>query len=185
MIAAVFLALLGGCASSAPLVDHTRDPRLARIHAALEDVVRTCKSRQDEDWYSGWMGNAWVNFRKGPARGLCYHWQSAVYDGVLPTVHALGWEAGGLMVHTDSYIEHHVVLVFDPSKIQADKILEAPPPRPVYVLDAWRRGEPDMFKLDDWLARDEDLARTAVLETPTPYNELDVNQPPEAPALAE
>lgn len=180
LFAAIFTGLLVGCSSAAPLVDHTSDPNLARVHAALETVVRACNEDQERDWYSGWAGNAWVNFRKGPARGLCYHWQSAVYEGVLPTVRGLGWEAGGLMVHTDSFIEHHVVLVFDPSRIRYEDILGAKPPRAVYVLDAWRRGRADMFTLDDWMANDDEIAVTAVLETPTPIADLDKKPEPES-----
>lgn len=182
---ATLALVLGGCTTMAPLADHTSDPKLASVHAALEHVVQACNENTQQDWYNGWVGNAWVNFRKGPARGLCYHWQSFVYDGVLPTVHSVGWEASGLMVHGDSYLEHHVVIVFDPTKIKHDEILETRPPRPVYVLDAWSRGKPDIFTLDDWLGRDTEVASTAVLETPTPYAELEINREPTAPNTGE
>jgi len=178
---AILACLLGGCGTTAPLADHTLDPKLASIHTALENVVRACREDQNQDWYSGWTGNMWVNFRKGPARGLCYHWQSSVYEGVLPVVHDVGWEAGGMVINGDTYLEHHVVLVFDPTRIHYDEILETQAPRPVYVLDAWRRGEPDIFTLDDWLGHNTEIAKTAALETPTPVAELEINRATSAP----
>ena len=152
-----------------PQADLSQHPGLARVNEAFVRVVAECRASTDEDWYTGWMGNAWVNFRRGSAKGLCYHWQSVVFDRVKPVAQQVGLDATGLSVHTGTGLEHHVVIVFDPTRIAHDDLLTAPPPRAAFVLDAWRRGRPDLFDLDRWLERDAELTETGVLETPEPW----------------
>jgi hypothetical protein len=103
------------------------------------------------DWVSGWIGNAQINLLGGTRRGLCYEWRNLVYDGVAPTVHRAGWEATGVVISKNTYSEHSAVVVFDPKRVRLHQILSATEKQPVYVLDAWRRGQADIYPMCEWL----------------------------------
>jgi hypothetical protein len=48
--------------------------------------------------------------------------------------------------------EHHAVVVWDPRRVRREELLpDGAPGRPAYVLDAWQRGEPDLYRLEAWL----------------------------------
>lgn len=126
---------------------------LRTIRARFEQIVDAAQNDPNTNWHSSWTGNMMVNTFKGRNRGLCYQWQDYVYRGVAPTAERLGWGCTGLVANEGNVFEHHVVLVWDPLKISEGEILtrKTPPQRPVYVLDAWYEGKPNVHWLDDWL----------------------------------
>lgn len=144
--------LLSACAGIHPLEPgRLENAPLAEIHQAFERGVAQIKANPNDRWRSGWMGNIWVNLSDDGSQGLCYQWQQVVYRTVLPTVKKMGWHATGIMINFGTINEHHAVLVFDPGKVRQDQLLSAPAGKPAYVLDAWRRGRADIYRLDDWL----------------------------------
>lgn len=152
---------LGGCMSPVDVGSH---PVLSRIQIRFEEVVEDIHARTDEDWYSDWYGNFLVNASGEDARGLCWHWQEAVFDGMHGYVKSLGWQATGVVLNGGTSLEHHAVIVFDPRVISAEEILERDPPRPVWVLDAWRRGRPEIYIFDTWVKEGAIFASSAALE---------------------
>lgn len=154
--------LLGACAPTR--VHVTGSESFDHVREAYARRVAELNHSTDEDWYSGWMGNFWVNWNGGERRGLCYQWQAAIYPAVAAAAREVGWDAVGICLNEDRSSEHHAVIVFDPALIRAEELLEASPPRPAYVFDAWRRGEPDIFLLDDWLRRGVRVVRSMRLE---------------------
>lgn len=147
----VLVLSAGGCAVQPVEPGSLRDPALAKIHAAFVRTVEAARNDPANRWHSGWTGNIRVNLSGERDLGLCYQWQAWVYRGVLPTVHEVDWHATGIMINFGTKNEHHAVLVFDPKRVDQDKLLASPRDRPVWVLDAWRRGRADMYRLEDWL----------------------------------
>jgi hypothetical protein len=127
------------------------EPELVAIQQAFERTVAAAHSDPNIDWQSGWLGNAKINLFGGTRRGLCYEWRDLVYDGVIPTVHRVGWEATGVVISKNTYSEHSAVVVFDPKRIRLEQVLSADEKQPVYVLDAWRRGCADIYPMHAWL----------------------------------
>ena len=121
------------------------------IRAAFERTIEQARQSPDVSWQSGWLGNASINLLGGPRRGLCYEWRNLVYAGVIDTVRAVGWDATGVVMSKYTYSEHSAVIVFDPARVPQQEILVAGPGSPVYVLDAWRRGQADIYPLHVWL----------------------------------
>lgn len=155
----------GGCESHAPVPPQVlREPAMAEIQTAFEKSVNKIKSTPDEDWYSGWVGNVFVNWGGGDRRGLCYEWQARVYEDVLETVRAQGWEATGIAVNVDVGGEHHAVLVWNPRRVRREYLLLQVKPMHGYVLDAWRRAEPDIYRLEDWVEMPWTKRKPPVLE---------------------
>ena len=162
----VLLAVIAmaGCHAPPLQPDEFDRPELVAIHAAFEDAVRAAHDDPTASWHSGWMGNAWINFRGGSTRGLCYQWQAWVYQHVAPTVVDVGWEAGGVAINVGTPGEHHAVVVFDPQLVSIDHLLESAGDVPAYVLDAWRRGRADIYRLDDWLELPLRVRRPAIIQ---------------------
>ncbi len=107
-----------GCAQPRPLaIEEIDDPSLLLIMNALEETIRAAREDRDTAWFSGHLGNAWVNLWGEPNYGLCYHWQELVYHGVLPTVREVGWEARGVQINIGTMNEHHAVLIIDPQRV--------------------------------------------------------------------
>ena len=150
-IAALAAVLLSGCAAAPLLSSAIADQKLAEIQAAFEKTVRQAHTNPDVAWLNGWSGNAWVNMAGGSNYGLCYQWRDLVYAGVLPTVRETGWEAKGIVINQGTVNEHHAVVVFDPRRLALEKVLSAGMRQPAYVLDAWRRGQADIYPLYTWL----------------------------------
>lgn len=144
--------LLNACAHLPPPIDPAAapDPEIIPIAASFERTVTRLLGDDDTDWRSGWTGNIFVNMSDGDDRGLCHHWRDAVYQGVLFDVRAQGWTTRGIVVNKACQGEHHAVLVYRPGLAPHD-LLPDPPESGVYVLDAWRRGRPDIYTLDDWI----------------------------------
>ncbi len=165
MVLAMGAGSLGACAPY-PLKRESieADPRLAEIHAAFDRSVREARGHPDEDWWSGWEGNWIVNTFGGDRRGLCYHWQEVVHRGVWTTVERVGWDAVGITINRDHGGEHHAVLVFDPVVTTREGVLGQPKPRHGFVLDAWRRGVPEVYTLDDWVTMPRRRRRPEELE---------------------
>lgn len=163
-LASSIVALLGGCYGPPPPLAAGDPPQLRAIQDAFTAAVRRAKTSDAESWYSGWYGNVWVNTAGGNNRGLCWHWQQMVYEGVVETVGRLGWDATGVALNTGTASEHHAVLVFDPMVIEREKILTATRPRQVWVLDGWRRGEADLWRMDEWIDSTTPFPDTIELE---------------------
>ena len=140
-----------GCGHAPLRPETTTEPALVPIRAAFERTLTQARQDPAVNWQSGWLGNASINLLGGTRRGLCYEWRNLVYDGVIGTVRAVGWDATGVVISKNTYSEHSAVLVYDPQRIEPANLLAARPEQPVYVLDAWRRGEADIYPLHTWL----------------------------------
>jgi hypothetical protein len=147
----VVLPLLG-CGHAPLRPDQLGDPALVPIRAAFERTLAEARADPAVSWQSGWLGNASINLFGGTRRGLCYEWRNLIYDGVIEAVHRVGWDATGVVISKGTYSEHSAVVVYDPRRIPLDEILSADPGRPVYVLDAWRRGDADIYPMRAWLS---------------------------------
>lgn len=149
---------------------------LAVIAGEYARVVARLHARPEERWHHNWHGNIWPNTVGGRHRGLCYEWQEEVWTGVAPTIKRLRWDAVGLAANAGHWTEHHVVVVFDPTRIGRDELIPPLPPgidpsrglpqgegwgrrppdsmtRPAWVLDPWHTGKPHVYTLDEWLVR--------------------------------
>ena len=143
---------LQGCGHAPLRPEAGEEPALHAIRAAFARTLDNARDDTSITWESGWLGNASINLLGGNRRGLCYQWRNLVYDGVIDTVHEVGWDATGVVISKGTYSEHSAVLVFDPRRVAPDAVLSAASTQPVYILDAWRRGEADIYTLHDWLA---------------------------------
>lgn len=142
---------LAGCYGPPPPLTDADPPQLRAIQDAFTAAVRRAKASDEQAWHSGWYGNVLVNVGGGPHRGLCWQWQQMVFEGTVETIGRLGWDATGVALDAGTGHEHHAVLVWDPKTIERAAILTAKRPRRVWVLDGWRRGEPDLWPMDQWL----------------------------------
>jgi len=148
----IFLSLLLNACVILPIQrDDIHDPALQKIHAAYSKTVADALNDPDEHWTSGWLGNMWVNYHEGKQRGLCYQWKYRVHAGVKSTVHAQGWQLTGIVINKGANGEHHAVVVYDPTQLNTEQLLTATTEQPVFVLDAWRQGMPDIYHLAEWL----------------------------------
>jgi len=152
LLLAAWCVLVSACAPVPPPLDLSRDPRLGEVQALFARAVTDITQRDDQHWHRGWTGNVAVHLSGKRRRGLCYHWQGEVYRLITPGVRRLGLDTIGVTLDRGKMTEHHAVLVFDPVAVpDALAIPAMPPPRPGWVLDAWARGQPDIFPLDDWV----------------------------------
>ena len=159
------LSVLAGCHDPLKVEDAAAQaPQLAKIHAAFERTVRNAHNDPNVEWRAGWIGNLQVNWEESGTYGLCHHWQDIVYDGVIDTMQEVGWEATGIRINHDTGNEHHAVLVYDPNLMRRDEILQRMPWHGAYVLDAWRRGEADIYHLPEWVELPTFKRRPAELE---------------------
>jgi len=131
--------------------ENIHDPALQKIHHAFTETVTKALNDPNEDWTSGWLGNMWVNFHEGKQRGLCYQWKYRVHAGVKSTVREQGWELTSIVINKGADGEHHAVVVYNPRQLQASQLLNASTTQPVFVLDAWRQGMPDIYPISEWL----------------------------------
>jgi len=154
LVILLLLAPMGaGCASTHPIdIRSTQQTKLATVARALDRAIDETQADPDTTWHAGWTGNLAVNWFEGGNRGLCYQWRDAVYDGVSADCADIGWESWGITINRGVKGEHHAVLVFDPVLGSAPSVLASPPIEGAYVLDAWRRGRPDVYTLPDWLS---------------------------------
>ena len=152
IVVLIFFSLLLSACVVMPLErDNINDPALQRIHHAFAKTIDDAFNDPDEQWTSGWLGNMWVNFHEGNQRGLCYQWKYRIHAGVKETVLAQGWQLTGIVINQGADGEHHAVIVYDPERIQKAQLLKASIKQPVYVLDAWRRGQPDIYPVSEWI----------------------------------
>ncbi len=153
-ILSAFVLVLLGCQSIHPIDPSTLDdPCLVQIHESLQDAVRAAHEDPRYSWNSGWMGNIWVNIGGETQVGLCHHWQEWVYREVITSVRQVGWDACSIAINTGTDNEHHPVVVYDPQHIDQHELITSVDPSRAYVLDAWPRGQADIFDLKDWLQR--------------------------------
>ena len=148
----IFLCLsLTACVIQPLQPENIKAPALQKIHLAFAKTVSDTLSDPSEDWTSGWLGNMWVNFHEGKQRGLCYQWKYRIHAGVKSTVHAQGWQLTGIVINQGANGEHHAVIIYDPMQIQAEQLLSAKTNQAVFVLDAWRQGQADIYHVSEWL----------------------------------
>jgi hypothetical protein len=147
---ALLLAITAGCVALPLYNEGIEDPALRQIADRYEQVIRDAHNDPDTSWQSGWFGNMWVHYSDDPQRGLCYEWKWLVHDGIVDTVHDVGWQLRGIAVREGKSREHHAVVVFNPQQLAAGELLEGKPGQ-AYVLDAWQQGEADIYELQDWL----------------------------------
>ncbi len=152
------------------------DPAFEAIYAAFADSVQ--EARDTGHWQSGWTGNLGVNLLGGQRMGLCWEWRDWVYARVEPVASAHGWETAGVFINRNSMSEHNAVAVYDPARVQdAQAAIDAGtstegPASHVYVLDAWRRGKPDVYLLRDWAKKPLIVWNPVGLEEPPfPFGE--------------
>lgn len=151
-VALIVVALfLCGCVNLPLNNDAIDDPALLKISKAYEKTIQSARNDPEKEWQSGWLGNMWVHFSDSKQSGLCYEWKYLVHNGVANTVKEVGWQTRGIVVNEKQKHEHHAVVVFDPKRANPDKLLDASPQSPVYVLDAWRQGKADIYTMRDWL----------------------------------
>lgn len=143
--------LLTACIITPLEQDNISDPALQKIHQAFAKTIIDTFDDPNEDWTSGWLGNMWVNFHEGQQRGLCYQWKYRIHAGVKETVHAQGWELTGIVINQAAHGEHHAVIVYNPEQIKPAQLINANMAQPVFVLDAWRRGQADIYHVSEWL----------------------------------
>ncbi len=163
---------LAGCAHPEPIeITAASPPALVRIHAAMRQTIDAALADERVGWHSGWMGNILVNAVDNPARsrGLCWHWQDLVYDGVAPTLAEVGWSGVGVGKRMGTMREHHAVVVFDPRLVDAARLL-TDLPSDAYVLDAWASGAAEVYLLPDWIGPAKDDPARLVIEH-LPYGE--------------
>jgi len=143
--------LLSACVVTPLERDNINDPALQKIHQAFAKTVHDALNDPDEDWTSGWLGNMWVNFHEGRQRGLCYQWKYRIHAGVKDTVLSQGWQLTGIVINQGEDGEHHAVIIYDPKKMTPENLVSANASQPVFVLDAWRRGQPDIYPVSEWI----------------------------------
>lgn len=146
------MALLLSACSPAPLRrSEMQEPELRTIHAAFQEAIDKAKQDGEATWHNGWLGNVLVNLSGGDNLGLCYHWQEWTYQTMYPAVRSTGWELCGIAINVGWSSEHHSVLIWDPRRVARADLLNPSGIAAGYVLDAWRRGAADIYRLEDWL----------------------------------
>ncbi|MCB1876605.1 MAG: hypothetical protein KDH88_11580 [Chromatiales bacterium] len=151
--AILFCLNLVACSAVPALRGEVLPLEFVPIDSAYRSSVAGLLNSGHNRWYSGWMGNIVVNELGGDRRGLCFHWQQAVFDGVADTVRQQGWKALGIGVGRGGLREHHAVVVYDPRRIARDELLHADRQAAAFVLDPWRRGRADVYRLSVWLSQ--------------------------------
>jgi hypothetical protein len=161
------------------------EPRMAPVLAAYERIVADANASTTPRWHAGLTGNLSANVFPDGNLGLCYHWQSIVFDTVAPVARERGMQVIGIAHDRSTFAEHHAVVVFDPARLSRDELLRpvagaGPRGRPpslgrAFVLDAWRTGTPAVYDLDHWLG-------FAVGLSPPQLEDLDLTRPgPDGP----
>jgi len=169
VLALALLAIpLVACSTATVSRSEMTDPALVTIHEAFAATVERANNDPDVTWKSGWFGNVGIHLGGREERGLCYEWQGLVYGGVLVAVRDVGWAATGVSINRRTSSEHHAVIVFDPKRIAREDLLEVGAEDPAYVLDAWQRGEADVYRLAEWLTMPLLVRVPARLEEPYP-----------------
>ncbi|MEZ6196671.1 MAG: hypothetical protein R3F20_13250 [Planctomycetota bacterium] len=168
LIVLVFvLGLLGACRSGPLTAADRPEPALAAIQTALEAVVARADAERGVHWVHGWDGNDAVkeSGEDGTVMGYCWHWQERVLAEMAAPVRAEGWDLVRININRGWFSEHHAVAVWDPERIDRDRILREPR-APVWVLDPWLHGRPEIYALADWLAIPVIVFEPAGLEVP-------------------
>ncbi len=148
------ILVLSGCHSIHPIDPAMlEDPSLVQIYDSFQVAVQAAHDGSRYSWNSGWMGNIWVNMGGETQVGLCHHWQEWVYREVISSVHQVGWDACGIAINSGTDNEHHAVVVYDPQHIDQHELITIDDLAQAYVLDAWPRGQADIYNLTDWLQR--------------------------------
>ena len=168
-----------GCHSKPVPIDAlalSSPPALRTITRHYIAIVDSINARPDETWHHNWHGNIFPNTLGGSHKGLCYEWQAEVWNAIQPTLAKIKWQGVGLAANTNRWTEHHVVVVYDPTRISREELIPILPPgldtseglpqgeawgrrspnaliRPAWVLDPWHTGTPEVYTLDEWLIR--------------------------------
>jgi len=160
----LLLVAVSGCAPPPLRPPQIRDPDLRVIRNRYQEIVAEAHRDPEFAWHAGPIGNFVVNFVGVRHVGLCYDWQELIYDELLPTVQERGWELTGIKINEHTEHEHHAVIVFDPRRVEAEAILAAPDTATAWVLEPWRRGRADIYRVSDWLALARQVHAPAELE---------------------
>ena len=161
---------MAGCHTKPEPVERgavVRRPGIGPIVLRYEMVVQDLRKSPTESWHHDWTGNIIPNAIGGRHKGLCFEWQERVWAGIAETVRRAGWVGVGLAANRDHWTEHHVVVVFDPSRTSASDLLAKPTeagdlenwkPRPgasthgsAWILDPWHTGTPMVYTMQEWL----------------------------------
>ena len=146
-----------------------QESELREIQTELSRVVREAKADPRLEWHSGWTGNIFINVFHGRNVGLCHHWQEYVHQEMRPVVLGVGWACTGVRINYGHDGEHHAVAVYDPTRVDERYLLSARPTDPVYVLDAWTNGRPEIYRIGDWIKLADPLFRPIELEEIPPW----------------
>lgn len=168
--AIVFAASMAGCHTKPQPVERRvllHWPGIGAIALRYEKVIEDLRNSASETWHHDWTGNIVPNMLGGRHKGLCFEWQERVWAGIAETVRRVGWRGVGLAANRDHWTEHHVVVVYDPSRTSVHDLLVKPTaagdlddwtPKPgpttrgaAWVLDPWHTGTPMVYTMDEWL----------------------------------
>jgi|GEM_PF-1429332 len=166
----VAATVLAGCHTKPTAVDRgtvIERPGIGIIVLRYEKVVEDLHASPTETWHHDWTGNIVPNTLGGRHKGLCFEWQERVWAGIADTVRRSGWRGVGLAANRNHWTEHHVVVVFDPTRTSAHDLLADPKaagtldewtPKTspstrgaAWVLDPWHTGMPMVYTMDEWL----------------------------------
>lgn len=165
ILAAAIVA--SGCVSPIRMSE-IDDPSLRKLQGAFSNVVAQARDDPEYSWHSGILGNMWVIVLGQKNVGLCYHWQEWVYQEIRPALDRMGGGTCGIAIHMRELHEHHAVAVYDPRLIGRKELLAASTESPVFVFDAWHRGQADIYPLTDWLTMEKATASAEVENLPLP-----------------
>ena len=144
------LLILSGC-SAVPTVEPNTSPQLQIIHAAYKRAINNLEQDSSYIWHHGRLGNSVVNLQGPPHIGLCYHWQELVHNSIRGAIKRTGWKSSGIAINEGNFLEHHAVLVYDPTHLKLADILQSNNKSKSYVLDPWGSGEPRIYTVGQWL----------------------------------
>ncbi len=153
-LALLVLLLLqtGGCQSLPAPLDDAEIERynLAPIRDAYAATVQAAHNDPEHTWHKGLAGNVVVNVFTDSTRGLCWHWQSLVHEGVVDVVQAHGFEMNGIVVDEGTMHEHHALIVYR-GTIVATMLDPEHAPYDLVVLDPWPTGRAEIYDYVSWI----------------------------------
>jgi hypothetical protein len=150
-VSTYLLVFLFGCSVASYKYTGHKNSELTQIYNIYSKAVEATRYDNTRKWRNGAVGNIWINTFGGENYGLCYQWQNYIYKQTLSTIQDVGWISSGIVINKGTDWEHHAVIVYDPRKINKNKILDNESADQIYVLDPWRTGNADIYTLENWL----------------------------------
>jgi hypothetical protein len=162
----VLLSVVAACRTGAIPENELPREELVGIQRALRELVVRAQKDPQVRWVHGWDGNDAVKAvgEDGSVMGYCWHWQERVYREMAPVVRAQGWDLVRININRSYFSEHHAVAVWDPRELRREELLSRQ--KPVWVLDPWLEGKPQILSLEDWLSIPVIVFEPAGLEIP-------------------